>query len=79
MYNIKRLGLLVAKVDPDIIQSLVHCRLTEMFRCLYLTAEPIIQHFAINILNVLHVSAVLAGTKSTNSTRLKPITGRPCP
>jgi hypothetical protein len=45
------MALLVANVDPDIIQILGRWRSDEMFRYLHLTAEPIMRHFAAKMLN----------------------------
>ena len=40
------MALLVADVDPDIIQILGRWRSDEMFRYLHLTAEPVMRNFA---------------------------------
>ena len=45
------MALLVAKVDPDIIQILGRWRSDEMFRYLHLSAEPIMKDFAAKMLN----------------------------
>ena len=44
------MALLVAKVDPDIIQILGRWRSDEMFRYLHLSAEPIMKDFASKML-----------------------------
>ena len=51
------MALLVAKVDPDIIQILGRWRSDEMFRYLHLTAEPIMKHFASKMLNAEYTLA----------------------
>ena len=45
------MALLVANVDPDIIQILGRWRSDEMFRYLHLSAEPIMKNFAAKMLN----------------------------
>ena len=45
------MALLVAKVDPDIIQILGRWRSDEMFRYLHLTAGPIMKNFARRMLH----------------------------
>ena len=45
------MALLVAKVDPDIIQLLGRWRSDEMFRYLHLTADPIMKDFAHKMLH----------------------------
>ena len=44
------MALLVAKVDPDIIQILGRWRSDKMFRYLHLSAKPIMKDFATKIL-----------------------------
>ena len=45
------MALLVAKVDPNVIQMLGRWRSDEMFRYLHLSAEPIMRDFARRILH----------------------------
>ena len=45
------MALLLAKVDPGIIQVLVRWRLDKMIRYLHLMAEPIMRHFTTKMLN----------------------------
>ena len=45
------MALLVAKVDPNVIQMLGRWRSDEMFRYLHLSAEPIMRDFARRMLD----------------------------
>ena len=51
--------LLLSKVGTDIIQIIGQWRYDKMLRYLHLTAEPIIKHFAVKMLNADRILAPL--------------------
>ena len=53
------MALLVAEINPDIIQVLGHWRSDKMFCYLHLSAEPMIKNFASRIIRADYTLALL--------------------